>query len=90
MKRYPTDFHFWLSFLNDSYSPVFVQDIDIIVTYTDTSGSVRIRTVKSRDLSASWIWRSPTDENTDHQNSSQVVTSLWSFKLVRKTTVFSP
>ncbi|KAG5526902.1 hypothetical protein RHGRI_032980 [Rhododendron griersonianum] len=54
-------------------SPPDEKDIDIIVTYTDTSGSVRIRTVKSRDLSASWIWRSPTDENTDHQNSSQAL-----------------
>jgi len=47
------------------------KDIDIIVTYTDTSGSVRIRSVKSGDLSASWNWRSPTDEITDHQKSSQ-------------------
>lgn len=70
-------------------SPVFVQDIDIIVTYTDTSGSVRIRSVKSGDLSASWNWRSPTDEITDHQKSSQVVTSLLSLKLVSKTTFFS-
>lgn len=49
-----------------------MQDIDIIVTYNDPSGAVRISTVKSRDLSASWIWRSPSDEDHHHTLSSQV------------------
>lgn len=47
------------------------KDIDIIVTYNDPSGAVRISTVKSRDLSASWIWRSPSDEDHHHTLSSQ-------------------
>ncbi|CAL5377917.1 unnamed protein product [Camellia sinensis] len=54
-------------------NPPDEKDIDIIVTYSDTSGSVRIRTVKSRDLSASWVWRSPTDENIDQPKSSQTL-----------------
>ncbi|PSS21816.1 Galacturonosyltransferase [Actinidia chinensis var. chinensis] len=47
------------------------KDIDIIVTYTDISGSVRIRTVKSRDLSASWVWKSASDEDNDQPKRSQ-------------------
>lgn len=46
-------------------------DIDIIVTYSDTVGSVRIRAVKSSDLSPSWIWTNPTDENFDHAKNLQ-------------------
>uniref|UniRef100_A0A5B7BPM4 Hexosyltransferase n=1 Tax=Davidia involucrata TaxID=16924 RepID=A0A5B7BPM4_DAVIN len=44
------------------------KDIDIIVTYSDASGAVRIRTVKSRDLSASWVWKIPADENHEQPN----------------------
>lgn len=39
------------------------KDIDIIVTYSDPFGAVRIRTVKSRDLSSSWVWRNPSDKD---------------------------
>ncbi|KAI3812119.1 hypothetical protein L1987_16825 [Smallanthus sonchifolius] len=39
------------------------KDIDIIVTYTDTSGAIKIRTVKSKDLSASWVWKNPIDDD---------------------------
>ncbi|XAR73059.1 Polygalacturonate 4-alpha-galacturonosyltransferase [Bertholletia excelsa] len=49
------------------------KDIDIIVTYSDTSGGVQIRTVKSRNLSASWVWRNPSDENNDQPKSSKMV-----------------
>lgn len=41
-----------------------MQDIDIIVTYSDISGDVRIRSVKSKDLSASWVWKDPIDDHT--------------------------
>ncbi|KAL6963595.1 putative galacturonosyltransferase 3 [Sarracenia purpurea var. burkii] len=57
-------------------NPPDEMDIDIIVTYTDTSGSVRIRTVKSRDLSTSWVWRSPTDENKDQPKKSEMLESF--------------
>ncbi|CAI9769764.1 unnamed protein product [Fraxinus pennsylvanica] len=49
------------------------KDIDIIVTYSDLSGAVRIRSVRSRDLSASWVWKSPSNENYSLTKSSQVV-----------------
>ncbi|XP_023740349.1 probable galacturonosyltransferase 3 [Lactuca sativa] len=39
------------------------KDIDIIVTYTDTSGAIRIKTIKSKDLSPSWVWKNPIDDN---------------------------
>ncbi|RZC45738.1 hypothetical protein C5167_038693 [Papaver somniferum] len=38
-------------------------DIDITATYTDASGAVQISTVKSKDLSSSWVWQHPNDEN---------------------------
>ncbi|WOG87840.1 hypothetical protein DCAR_0207072 [Daucus carota subsp. sativus] len=41
-----------------------VQDIDIIVTYSDISGDVQIKSVKSKDLSASWVWKNPIDDHT--------------------------
>ncbi|PIN14774.1 Polygalacturonate 4-alpha-galacturonosyltransferase [Handroanthus impetiginosus] len=49
------------------------KDIDIIVTYTDPSGAVQVRSVRSRDLSASWVWKSPGDENPDRSRSSLIV-----------------
>ncbi|RZC67378.1 hypothetical protein C5167_011072 [Papaver somniferum] len=45
-------------------------DIDITATYTDASGAVRISTVKSKDLSSSWVWQHPNDENL-HQLKDQ-------------------
>lgn len=47
------------------------KDIDIIVTYTDTSGAVRIRNVKSKDLSASWIWKTPINDNHEQIGDSK-------------------
>lgn len=49
------------------------KDIDIIVTYSDPSGAVRIRSIRSRDLSASWVWKNPGNENYSLTKSSQVV-----------------
>lgn len=42
------------------------KDIDIIVTYSDINGDVRIRSVKSKDLSASWVWKNPIDDQTQN------------------------
>lgn len=47
------------------------KDIDIIVTYSDISGAVLIRSVKSKDLSASWVWKNPIDGNHDQTKSSK-------------------
>lgn len=47
------------------------KDIDIIVTYTDTSGAIRIRTVKSKDLSASWVWKNPINDNQAKDEDSE-------------------
>lgn len=41
----------------------FVQDVDIIVTYTDASGAIQTSTIKSKDLSPSWVWEGPDDKN---------------------------
>lgn len=51
----------------------FVQDIDIIVTYGDHTGAVQVRNVRSRDLSASWVWKIPGVKNND-QSRSKLVT----------------
>lgn len=49
-----------------------MQDIDIIVTYSDASGAVRAMRVKSDNLSKSWVWKNPSDENDDGKESSKV------------------
>ncbi|KAK2392192.1 putative galacturonosyltransferase 3 [Trifolium repens] len=47
------------------------KDVDIIATYSDASGHIRLARLKMRDLSDSWVWESPTNANTEHQNNSQ-------------------
>ncbi|PWA75218.1 galacturonosyltransferase 3 [Artemisia annua] len=47
------------------------KDIDIIVTYTDTSGAIRIRTVKSKDLSPSWVWTNPITDSQGKEDNSK-------------------
>ncbi|OVA00617.1 Glycosyl transferase [Macleaya cordata] len=47
------------------------EDIYITATYTDASGAVRINTVKSKDLSASWVWQNPDDESSNQIKSGQ-------------------
>ncbi|KAL5562343.1 hypothetical protein UlMin_032090 [Ulmus minor] len=39
------------------------QDIDVIVTYSDMSGALRLRRVKMKDLSASWVLEHPSNVN---------------------------
>lgn len=51
----------------------FIQDFDIIATYSDASGTVRISRVKMRDLSASWVWENRMDGNHDQPQTSQVL-----------------
>ncbi|KAJ0076929.1 hypothetical protein Patl1_35727 [Pistacia atlantica] len=48
------------------------EDIDIIATYSDVSGAVRIGRVKKSHLSASWILESPSDGDHDLPISSQM------------------
>lgn len=47
------------------------QDIDIIVTYSDASGRIKIRKVKSRNLSRSWVWTNSIGGSHDHINISK-------------------
>ncbi|KAI9084353.1 hypothetical protein K1719_033695 [Acacia pycnantha] len=49
------------------------QDIDIIATYSDPSGNVRLARMKMRDLSDSWIWENHIDENLELQKSSETL-----------------
>lgn len=49
-----------------------LQDIDVIVTYSDASGAIRAGRVKMSQLSPSWIIESPNDRNRDMPNDSQV------------------
>ncbi|XP_078448422.1 putative galacturonosyltransferase 3 [Wolffia australiana] len=37
------------------------EDKVITATYTDTSGAYRMYTIKSKDLSSSWVWKSSSD-----------------------------
>lgn len=50
----------------------FLQDIVIMVTYSDPLGAIQVRTVRSRDLSASWVWKIPGDVTHDQTRSSPV------------------
>ncbi|KAJ8572107.1 hypothetical protein K7X08_008618 [Anisodus acutangulus] len=49
------------------------KNIDILVTYTDANGAVRTRSINSKDLSSSWVWRYPSDEDGDQKKSSKEV-----------------
>lgn len=49
------------------------KNIDILVTYTDANGAVRTRSINSKDLSTSWVWRYPSEEDGDHKKSSKEV-----------------
>ncbi|KAJ6708280.1 GALACTURONOSYLTRANSFERASE 4-RELATED [Salix viminalis] len=46
-------------------------DINIIATYSDTSGAVRTSRVKMSDLSPSWVLENPADKNHDQPKTSQ-------------------
>ncbi|KAK4761338.1 hypothetical protein SAY87_006231 [Trapa incisa] len=50
------------------------EDIDIVATYSDTSGAVQMGRVKMKDLSASWVWDNPTHGNHAQQRVFQVET----------------
>lgn len=54
-------------------SMYFIQDIDIVATYSDTSGAIRLGRVKMKDLSASWMWDNPVDGNHGRQRNFQVL-----------------
>lgn len=48
-----------------------VKDIDIMVTYSDASGAVRVGSVKAKDLSPSWVWKIPGSHHDDHVKNSE-------------------
>ncbi|KAK7310560.1 hypothetical protein RJT34_08142 [Clitoria ternatea] len=50
------------------------KDIDIMATYSDASGHVRLARLKMRDLSDSWIWENPTNEY--QKNSPELMESF--------------
>lgn len=54
-----------------SGQPLGEKDIDITVAFSDTYGNFKTRNVKSRDLSASWVWKSPTDKDYEQKTSSK-------------------
>jgi alpha-1,4-galacturonosyltransferase len=43
-----------------------MQDIDIIATYSDASGHIRLARLKMTDLSDSWLWENPKHHNYSH------------------------
>ncbi|GAB2247021.1 hypothetical protein Droror1_Dr00006903 [Drosera rotundifolia] len=45
------------------------KDIDFIVSYSDASGAVRLSSVKAKDLSSSWVWQNPINE--DHEKAKR-------------------
>ncbi|CAI8599692.1 unnamed protein product [Vicia faba] len=47
------------------------KDIDIIATYSDAFGHIRLARLKMRDLSDSWVWENPSNANNEQQNYSQ-------------------
>ena len=56
-----------------------MQDIDIIATYSDASGHIRLARLKMTDLSDSWL-----RENPKHQNYSHGGLIANSFKISRQ------
>ncbi|KAG5239376.1 galacturonosyltransferase [Salix suchowensis] len=48
-------------------------DINIIATYSDTAGAVRLSRVKMSDLSPSWVLENPADKNHDQPKVSQIM-----------------
>ncbi|KAL1554530.1 putative galacturonosyltransferase 3, variant 2 [Salvia divinorum] len=57
------------------------KDFDIIVTYSDPSGAVQVGSVRSRDLSSSWVWRNPRKEKHNRVRSSLIVQGQFQTKL---------
>lgn len=57
------------------------RDFDIIVTYSDHSGAIQVRSVRSRDLSSSWVWRNPRKEKHGRVKSSLIVQDPFQTKL---------
>ncbi|XXG87413.1 hypothetical protein AAC387_Pa11g2104 [Persea americana] len=53
------------------------KDVDIIVTYTDASGAIQTSTIKSKDLSPSWVWEGPDDKNHGLLRDSKVQEDLF-------------
>ncbi|KAG9443096.1 hypothetical protein H6P81_018950 [Aristolochia fimbriata] len=39
------------------------ENVNILATYTDASGDIRTVSVNSKDLSDSWFWENPADQN---------------------------
>ncbi|KAK4437553.1 putative galacturonosyltransferase 3 [Sesamum alatum] len=61
------------------------KDIDIMVTYSDPSGAVQVRSVRSMDLSASWVWKSPGEGKHDQSRSALVTCHTIQFGSSRNT-----
>ncbi|XP_021774331.1 probable galacturonosyltransferase 3 [Chenopodium quinoa] len=53
---------------NDKSGNLDVKDIDIMVTYSDASGAVRVGSVKAKDLSSSWVWKTPSHHDDNVKN----------------------
>lgn len=52
----------------------FIQDVNIVATYSDHHGNIRLGSVKMGHLSSSWLFDNPLRPNTNP--SSQVATTL--------------
>lgn len=66
------EFVVFIGYVSDVYV-TSIQDVDIIATYSDTFGAVRISRVKMRDLSSSWVLKNPSAGNHEQPNSVQVI-----------------
>lgn len=53
---------------------MYVQDFDITATYTDASGEVKLHTVKTSDLSSSWVIEKNYEDHV--QTNAELVTPL--------------
>ncbi|KAF4373980.1 hypothetical protein F8388_007886 [Cannabis sativa] len=61
------------------------QDFDITVMYTDPSGAVRLRKVKGRDLSASWVLEHPNNANSDQPQRLEILKDSFQSVELRET-----
>ncbi|XP_042507873.1 probable galacturonosyltransferase 3 isoform X2 [Macadamia integrifolia] len=57
------------------------EDIEIVATYSDASGAIQTSAVKSKDLSASWVWENPVKKIHDELKISQASEDLFEHEM---------
>ncbi|KAJ4962175.1 hypothetical protein NE237_022114 [Protea cynaroides] len=59
------------------------EGIEIIATYSDASGAIQTSAVKSKDLSASWIWENTAEKNHNERKIGQASEDSFEYDMNR-------